>query len=118
MGQSNDPPAADYERRLECAIADYLDAAATGRPRDPDALIAAYPDLAGDLRLFLADHQDIQRVANSSHSRLGIGTADQDAVTRAHSANSTPAACKSLSLSQLESTSPASDVARSLPLGR
>jgi serine/threonine protein kinase len=66
MDQLNDPQAGKFQRRLECAIAEYLDDDANGKPRDADALIAAHPDLANELRQFLADHQRIQRLANSS----------------------------------------------------
>ena len=64
MDQLNDPQADELQLRLECAIAEYLDDVANGKSRDADGLIAAHPDLADELRQFLADHLRIQQLAN------------------------------------------------------
>ena len=65
-----------------------------------DELIAAHPDLADELRQFLADHQRIQRLANSSQAIRENGADRQDAATRAGSANSTPGSQDLISFSQ------------------
>ncbi len=74
MDQADDLLASDRQQRLECAIATFLDHEAQGSSRDADELIAAYPDLATDLREFLANHQRIVQIVNSSHpnDRLAI----------------------------------------------
>src|SRR6188768_2944941 len=118
MDQSNDPQAGDRERRFECAIADYLDAAAHGKPCNLDELIAANPDLADDLRQFAADHLAVQRVANSSHVHFGIASAIHHAATRAQSAYSTPASQEQLSFSQSDLSTPLGDAPDSSLLGR
>ena len=73
------------------AIAGYLDDAVRGSAPDVDELIAAYPDLADDLRQFRQDHQRILRVANSSKANEPIRVDQHDAATRTGSLNSTPA---------------------------
>ncbi len=77
MDRPNDPQVDDFERRLECAIAEYLDGEANGKRRDADEWIAAHPELAGELRQFLTDHQRIRELANSSQA-IGTRTAFAD----------------------------------------
>jgi hypothetical protein len=51
------------ERRLDEAIAEYLEAAEVGRAPDADEWLARHPDLADELRAFLADRADFLRAA-------------------------------------------------------
>jgi hypothetical protein len=55
----------ENEQRLERAIAEYLDADAKGESRDPDELIAAYPELSRELRQFFEDHNAVMQIADS-----------------------------------------------------
>jgi WD40 repeat protein/tRNA A-37 threonylcarbamoyl transferase component Bud32 len=48
-------PNDDRQRRLEEAIAEYLIAADTGRPPEPESFLARYPDLRAELVEFLTD---------------------------------------------------------------
>jgi WD40 repeat protein/tRNA A-37 threonylcarbamoyl transferase component Bud32 len=59
----NPPPAADRDARLERVLADYLHAEAAGAAPSRAALLAAHPDLAGDLDSFLANRAAVERVA-------------------------------------------------------
>jgi hypothetical protein len=56
----NTPP---RERRLDEAIAEYLEAAEVGRAPAPEEWLARHPDLADDLRAFLADRAGFVRAA-------------------------------------------------------
>jgi WD40 repeat protein/HEAT repeat protein len=53
----------DHDRRVDEAIADYLAGCEAGDPPDRAAFLAKYPDLAGSLQAFLADHDRIREVA-------------------------------------------------------
>jgi serine/threonine protein kinase len=118
MDQLNDPQAGELQRRLECAIAEYLDDVANGKSRDADALIAAHSDLADELRQFLADHQHIQQLANSSQAIRENGADLQDAPTRACSGNSTPGSQDLISFSHSDLSGQSGDRSRESLLGR
>jgi tRNA A-37 threonylcarbamoyl transferase component Bud32 len=51
------------ERRVDRLIADYLEAERAGTAPDTAELLRAYPDLAGELRSFLADREQFRRLA-------------------------------------------------------
>jgi serine/threonine-protein kinase len=51
------------EQRLNEIVATYLLALENGQPPDPEELLAHHPDLADDLRAFLADHKRMHRAA-------------------------------------------------------
>jgi WD40 repeat protein len=53
----------DREARLEGAIAEYLREAEAGQEPDREAFLARHPDLADDLRSFLADRDYLRRLA-------------------------------------------------------
>jgi serine/threonine-protein kinase len=57
----NTPP---HEDRLDEAIAEYLEAVDAGRPLDRDEWLARHPDLADDLRAFLAHREGFIRAAD------------------------------------------------------
>jgi WD40 repeat protein/tRNA A-37 threonylcarbamoyl transferase component Bud32 len=50
------------EQRLNEAIAAYLEATEAGRPPDREELLRQHPDLAGDLRGFLDNHERLARL--------------------------------------------------------
>jgi serine/threonine protein kinase len=54
---------ADREQRLDQVIADYLAAQDAGIAPARDALLAAHPDLAEDLRSFFREHDRLGRLA-------------------------------------------------------
>jgi serine/threonine-protein kinase len=58
------PSDADRKRRLERVIADYRAAADTGTPPDREALLAAQPDLAEDLRSFFREYDRVGRLTS------------------------------------------------------
>jgi serine/threonine protein kinase len=118
MDQPNDPPADELQRRLECAIAEYLDDLANGKPCDADGLIAGHPELADELRQFLADHHRIQQLANSSQAIGGHGPAFHDTPTRAGSGNSTPGSQDLISFSPSDLSGQPGDRSRESLLGR
>src|SRR6476620_10949698 len=99
MDRANDPMADEREQRLECAIAEYLNVCENGTPPCSDDPIAAYPDLADELRQFITDHDRILQLAHSSQ-RLPGQAIPPDAPTRVLSAVSTPANDAILSFSQ------------------
>src|SRR5262245_60760991 len=53
---------ADRERRLDDAVAAYLEACEVGQPPDRSDWLARHPDLADELRAFLADHDRFDRL--------------------------------------------------------
>ena len=53
----------DCSERLQALIGAYLHAVQTGRPVDREAWLVAHPDLADDLRAFLADYDRFQDLA-------------------------------------------------------
>ena len=53
----------DREQRLDQVIADYLAAQDAGIAPARDALLAAHPDLAEDLRSFFREHDRLGRLA-------------------------------------------------------
>jgi serine/threonine protein kinase len=118
MDQPIDPQTDELERRLECAIAEILDDVAKGKPCDAEGLIAAHPDLADELRQFLADHRRIQQLADSSQAVCRNGTDLKAAPTRACSGNSTPGSQDLISFSQLDLPSQLGDGSRESLLGR
>src|SRR4051812_1682137 len=118
MDQPIDPETDELERRLECAIAEILDDVAKGKPCDAEGLIAAHPDLADELRQFLADHRRIQQLADSSQAVCRNGTDLNAAPTRACSGNSTPGSQDLISFSQLDLPSQLGDGSRESLLSR
>src|SRR5262245_40869143 len=52
----------DREARLELVLAEYLRAADSGNPPDEHALLARHPDLADELKEFLANRAAMQRL--------------------------------------------------------
>jgi len=52
----------DREQRLNVVIAAYLEALETGEPPDRSALLAEYPDLAGELALFFTNQDHVARL--------------------------------------------------------
>ena len=71
----------DRSGRLQALIGDFLDAVQSGRPIDREALLAAHPDLADDLRAFLADYDQFQDLAAPLRDVAGAAA---DGVHRAH----------------------------------
>ena len=57
------------EGRLEHVLAAYLEARDAGWAPAADALLARYPDLAGELRTFLAAADDVDRLAGPLRRR-------------------------------------------------
>src|SRR4051812_9826461 len=57
------PPPDEREARLERALADYLHAAEAGAAPSQDELLARHPDLADELRSFLANREALERLA-------------------------------------------------------
>ncbi len=53
----------DREQRLDEVITDYLKAVEAGQPPNETAWLLAHPDLADDLRAFLASQRSVERVA-------------------------------------------------------
>src|SRR5947207_875136 len=49
--------------RVDAAIAEWLEAAEEGRAPDEAEFLSRFPDIAGDLRTFLADHRRFHRLA-------------------------------------------------------
>jgi serine/threonine protein kinase len=118
MDQLNDPQADELQRRLECAIAEYLDDLANGQPCDAEGLIASHPDLSDELRQFLADHHRIQQLANSSQAIHQNAPGLYDAPTRADSGSSTPGSQDLILLSSSDLSGEASGRSRGSLLGR
>src|SRR5262249_18450106 len=56
------PDPAHRERRLDEAIASFLEAADAGRAPDREDLLRAHPDLADDLAAYFARHDRLERV--------------------------------------------------------
>src|SRR5262245_29477845 len=54
----------DREERVDAAIAEWLEAAEQGRAVDPLEFLSKHPDLADDLRKFLADRDQFARAAS------------------------------------------------------
>jgi serine/threonine protein kinase len=118
MDQPTDPQADELQHRLECAIAEYLDDLAHGRPCDAERLVAAHPELADELRQFLVDHHRIQQLANSSQAIRQNGAGLDDAPTRACSGISTPGSEDLISFSQSDLSGLSSDPSKASMLGR
>ncbi len=53
----------DRELRLDAVITEYLQAVEAGRPPEETAWLAGHPDLADDLRVFLASQRSVERIA-------------------------------------------------------
>jgi branched-chain amino acid transport system substrate-binding protein len=68
------------EERLQEILARYLQEVEAGQNPDPGLLLAAHPDLADDLRSFLADHEKMRRrVAQQQAPTLGYQEGDSPA---------------------------------------
>ncbi len=96
MDQADQQLPSDHDQRLECAVAAFLDQEAQGLSYNADQLIAAHPDLATDLREFLANHQRIVQIVKSSHPNGQIATEPRNAASTsrqqftAHAAENSP----------------------------
>src|SRR5437762_8205249 len=60
----------DREQRLDAILADYFKTASAEHGPDPEALIARYPDLAGELAEFFADYRNLNRVVEPVRTAL------------------------------------------------
>jgi hypothetical protein len=58
-----EPTTSDRERLLDEVVTAYLKEAGGGRTADPDAWLARYPELASELKEFLADRAAVERLA-------------------------------------------------------
>ena len=63
------PEDSSREQQVNEIIADYLEAERHGRAPDPEELLARHPDLAQELQSFLADHHQMQQLAQPLRSR-------------------------------------------------
>ena len=73
--QAQIPPELSREERLEQVLAEYLRQVEQGVPVDQQALLAAHPDLADDLREFFGNQMRMQRlVGPAPTSRNGTPT--------------------------------------------
>ena len=90
MEQSDGLLTAEAQQRLECAIAQYLEAEASGNPQDQVELLAAHPEFADELRQFLDDHHQVRQVADSWRSEFAAQDKDTSG-TILISAHGTPA---------------------------
>jgi WD40 repeat protein/tRNA A-37 threonylcarbamoyl transferase component Bud32 len=63
----------DREQRLDAILADYFKTASAGHGPDPEALIARYPDLAGELAEFFADYRHLNQVVEPVRTALAPG---------------------------------------------
>ena len=61
MSQTDDK--SKQEERLQAALIEYLEAAESGKPLDRAAIVARYPDLAGELSEFLSNRARIDALA-------------------------------------------------------
>src|SRR5262249_43380107 len=53
----------EHERRLNAVVGAFLEAGTAGQALDRQALVAANPDLASELRAFFADFDRLQHLA-------------------------------------------------------
>lgn len=88
MDQTFDPPP-DAALPFDRVIADYLDAVARGDALDREALLAANPDCAEELRQFLEDHDRAMEVAGPWRI-MEAGQADGDQRTATLQVNASP----------------------------
>src|SRR5579872_1060665 len=65
----------DHDERVDAAIAEWLEAREQGQALNPAEFLARYPDLADDLRIFLADENEFARAA----TRIAPGASPDDA---------------------------------------
>src|SRR5665213_834486 len=56
-------PSASRDQRVDAVIAAYLEAVDAGRTPDRQELLARYPELAGELEAFFADHDRVDQLA-------------------------------------------------------
>ena len=64
-----EPDNSPHEERLSPIIAEYLEAEQSGKAPDRETLLGAYPNLADELRLFFADHDRMNAVAEPLRPR-------------------------------------------------
>ena len=75
------------DQRLNEILAQYFQAAETGRLPDKDAFIARHPDHAAELEPFLADRERLERLAKIFRLAKDEAPKPDDAATQAHRAD-------------------------------
>ena len=68
-------PAPSGDTPLSAVIAAYLEAADSGHAPDRGEVLAAHPDLAGELAVFFADLDRVDRLAAPLRSSFDVPTA-------------------------------------------
>jgi serine/threonine-protein kinase len=74
MSGSSAGQPSDQQSRLEHVLAAYLHSVEKGEPLEVEALIAAHPDLADDLRVFFRNRDSIDRLAEPLKAAVGAPT--------------------------------------------
>src|SRR5262245_12845796 len=96
---ASEPSLSDRERRLAEALEPFLDPARADAPADRDALLAAHPDLADDLRGFLDEYDRVHDLASplrdaarqAAEAISTVGLAGSDAAGGKEDAEGPPA---------------------------
>ena len=74
------PDDSDGPGRLDEVLADYMRRADRGEPIDLDALMAAHPELAADLRRYFSQVAELDRVAAGATSNMGARQTHRNAL--------------------------------------
>src|SRR5438270_5471606 len=72
------PDPTGHDRRVNEAIADYLEAVEAGRAPTTDELLSRHPDIAAELKAFLADHEQFKQFASPVGPVAGAVRPDND----------------------------------------